>query len=134
MTGFAVLKVDDLGRRPLLIGGVGGLVCILSLFDMIYFPKNTICVHCSLSFFFNEEDGGRSHLFSNCVMQALSLLLLSAYYQFLGNFPVVAVAALLLYVGCYQVTLLFVFLVIGLMVMDFFSSLKLDAICILLSD
>lgn len=26
MTGVAVLKVDDLGRRPLLIGGVGGLV------------------------------------------------------------------------------------------------------------
>lgn len=29
MTGVAVLKVDDLGRRPLLIGGVGGLVCDL---------------------------------------------------------------------------------------------------------
>lgn len=42
-------------------------------------------------------------LFSICVIQALSLLLLSAYYKFLGGFPVVAVAALLLYVGCYQV-------------------------------
>lgn len=60
MTGVAVLKVDDLGRRPLLIGGVGGL--------------------------------------------AISLLLLSAYYQFLGGFPFVAVAALLLYVGCYQIS------------------------------
>ncbi|XP_073291702.1 D-xylose-proton symporter-like 3, chloroplastic [Primulina huaijiensis] len=60
MTGVAVLKVDDLGRRPLLIGGVGGL--------------------------------------------AFSLLLLSAYYQFLGGFPFVAVAALLLYVGCYQIS------------------------------
>ncbi|XP_075519797.1 D-xylose-proton symporter-like 3, chloroplastic [Primulina tabacum] len=60
MTGVAVLKVDDLGRRPLLIGGVGGL--------------------------------------------ATSLLLLSAYYQFLGEFPFVAVAALLLYVGCYQIS------------------------------
>ncbi|XP_034687846.1 D-xylose-proton symporter-like 3, chloroplastic [Vitis riparia] len=60
MTGIAVLKVDDIGRRPLLIGGVGGL--------------------------------------------ALSLLLLSAYYKFLGGFPVVAVAALLLYVGCYQIS------------------------------
>ena len=28
MTGVAVLKVDDVGRRPLLIGGVGGIVCI----------------------------------------------------------------------------------------------------------
>lgn len=28
MTGIAVLKVDDLGRRPLLIGGVSGIVCI----------------------------------------------------------------------------------------------------------
>ncbi|VFQ76673.1 unnamed protein product [Cuscuta campestris] len=60
MTGVAVLKVDDLGRRPLLIAGVSGI--------------------------------------------ALSLFLLSAYYKFLGGFPLVAVAALLLYVGCYQVS------------------------------
>ncbi|KAG6433444.1 hypothetical protein SASPL_105058 [Salvia splendens] len=60
MTGVAVLKVDDLGRRPLLIGGVGGL--------------------------------------------AFSLLLLSAYYKFLGGYPLLAVAALLLYVGCYQIS------------------------------
>ncbi|RDX99425.1 D-xylose-proton symporter-like 3, chloroplastic, partial [Mucuna pruriens] len=60
MTGFAVLKVDDLGRRPLLIGGVSGI--------------------------------------------ALSLVLLSAYYKFLGDFPLVAVGALLLYVGCYQIS------------------------------
>ncbi|XP_051134443.1 D-xylose-proton symporter-like 3, chloroplastic [Andrographis paniculata] len=60
MTGVAVLKVDDLGRRPLLIGGVAGL--------------------------------------------AFSLLLLSAYYKFLGQFPFVAVASLLLYVGCYQIS------------------------------
>jgi hypothetical protein len=38
--------------------------------------------------------------------QAISLFLLSAYYKFLGGFPFVAVAALLLYVGCYQVTIL----------------------------
>ncbi|KAJ7947605.1 D-xylose-proton symporter-like [Quillaja saponaria] len=60
MTWIAVLKVDDLGRRPLLIAGVSGI--------------------------------------------ALSLVLLSAYYKFLGGFPVVAVAALLLYVGCYQIS------------------------------
>ncbi|KAF3443476.1 hypothetical protein FNV43_RR13158 [Rhamnella rubrinervis] len=60
MTWIAVLKVDDLGRRPLLIGGVGGI--------------------------------------------ALSLFLLSAYYKFLGGFPLVAVASLLLYVGCYQIS------------------------------
>nr|GMD23955.1 D-xylose-proton symporter-like 3, chloroplastic [Ipomoea batatas] len=60
MTGIAVLKVDDLGRRPLLIGGVSGI--------------------------------------------AVSLFLLSAYYKFLDGFPLVAVAALLLYVGCYQIS------------------------------
>lgn len=60
MTGIAVFKVDDLGRRPLLIGGVGGI--------------------------------------------ALSLFLLSAYYKNFGGFPFVAVAALLLYVGCYQIS------------------------------
>ncbi|XP_035546255.1 D-xylose-proton symporter-like 3, chloroplastic isoform X2 [Juglans regia] len=60
MTWIAILKVDDLGRRPLLIGGVSGL--------------------------------------------ALSLFMLSAYYKFLGGFPIVAVASLLLYVGCYQIS------------------------------
>jgi len=30
MTWVAVLKVDDLGRRPLLIGGVSGIVGIPS--------------------------------------------------------------------------------------------------------
>ncbi|KAF8022748.1 hypothetical protein BT93_F0302 [Corymbia citriodora subsp. variegata] len=60
MTWIAVLKVDDLGRRPLLIGGVAGIV--------------------------------------------ISLLLLSSYYKFLGGYPLVAVAALLLYVGCYQIS------------------------------
>ncbi|CAJ2678897.1 unnamed protein product [Trifolium pratense] len=60
MTSVAVLKVDDLGRRPLLIGGVSGI--------------------------------------------ALSLVLLSAYYKFLGGLPIVAVGALLLYVGCYQIS------------------------------
>jgi len=36
-------------------------------------------------------------------MQALSLFLLAAYYKILNNFPFVAVGALLLYVGAYQV-------------------------------
>ncbi|XP_066365040.1 D-xylose-proton symporter-like 3, chloroplastic isoform X2 [Miscanthus floridulus] len=60
MTGVAVFKVDDVGRRPLLIGGVGGI--------------------------------------------ALSLFLLAAYYKILNGFPFVAVGALLLYVGAYQVS------------------------------
>ncbi|PKA61927.1 D-xylose-proton symporter-like 3, chloroplastic [Apostasia shenzhenica] len=60
MTGIAVLKVDDLGRRPLLICGVGGIV--------------------------------------------LSLFLLASYYKFLGGFSLLAVGALLLYVGSYQVS------------------------------
>jgi hypothetical protein len=36
-------------------------------------------------------------------MQALSLFLLAAYYKILNSFPFVAVGALLLYVGAYQV-------------------------------
>ncbi|KAF0911037.1 hypothetical protein E2562_005424 [Oryza meyeriana var. granulata] len=60
MTGVAVFKVDDLGRRPLLIGGIGGI--------------------------------------------AVSLFLLAAYYKILNGFPFVAVGALLLYVGSYQVS------------------------------
>ncbi|TXG48704.1 hypothetical protein EZV62_024579 [Acer yangbiense] len=60
MTGIAVLVVDRLGRRPLLLGGVSGIV--------------------------------------------ISLFLLGSYYIFLDNAPAAAVAALLLYVGCYQLS------------------------------
>eukprot|EP00268_Persea_americana_P002492 TRINITY_DN10751_c0_g1_i1.p1 TRINITY_DN10751_c0_g1~~TRINITY_DN10751_c0_g1_i1.p1 ORF type:complete len:506 (-),score=94.63 TRINITY_DN10751_c0_g1_i1:392-1909(-) len=60
MTGVAVLAVDRLGRRPLLIGGVSGI--------------------------------------------AISLFLLSSYYTFLKDAPLMAVIALLLYVSCYQLS------------------------------
>lgn len=58
MTGVAVLVIDRLGRRPLLLGGVSVMV--------------------------------------------ISLFLLGSYYTFLDDAPVMAVVALLLYVGCYQ--------------------------------
>ncbi|KAL5724678.1 Vacuolar glucose transporter 1 [Ranunculus cassubicifolius] len=60
MTAVAVLAVDKLGRRPLLLGGVSGI--------------------------------------------AISLFILASYYTFLDNAPVLAVVALLLYVGCYQLS------------------------------
>ncbi|KAG0474602.1 hypothetical protein HPP92_014288 [Vanilla planifolia] len=59
-TGVAVLVVDRLGRRPLLIGGVCGIV--------------------------------------------VSLFVLSSYYMVLKDLPMLAVIALLLYVGCYQLS------------------------------
>ncbi|KAF8097899.1 hypothetical protein N665_0279s0029 [Sinapis alba] len=60
MTGVAVVVIDRLGRRPLLLGGVSGMV--------------------------------------------VSLFLLGSYYIFFSAAPVVAVVALLLYVGCYQLS------------------------------
>ncbi|XP_026660382.2 D-xylose-proton symporter-like 2 isoform X2 [Phoenix dactylifera] len=60
MAGTAVVAVDRLGRRPLLIGGVSWI--------------------------------------------AISLFLLSSYYTLLNDSPFVAVIALLLYVGCYQLS------------------------------
>ncbi|VVB14867.1 unnamed protein product [Arabis nemorensis] len=60
MTGAAVVVIDRLGRRPLLLGGVSGMV--------------------------------------------VSLFLLGSYYIFFSTAPVVAVVALLLYVGCYQLS------------------------------
>ncbi|XP_058206398.1 D-xylose-proton symporter-like 2 [Rhododendron vialii] len=60
MTGVAVVVVDRVGRRPLLLGGVSVMV--------------------------------------------ISLFLLGSYYTFLDNAPVMAVVALLLYVGCYQLS------------------------------
>ncbi|KAK9095603.1 hypothetical protein Scep_027072 [Stephania cephalantha] len=60
MTGVAVVAVDKLGRRPLLLGGVSGIV--------------------------------------------ISLFLLASYYTVLSSAPAVAVVALLLYVGCYQLS------------------------------
>jgi hypothetical protein len=41
-------------------------------------------------------------------MQTIALLLLAAYYKILSGFPYVAVGALLLYVGSYQVGALLV--------------------------
>ncbi|GMI94236.1 hypothetical protein like AT5G17010 [Hibiscus trionum] len=60
MTGVAVVAVDRLGRRPLLLGGVSGM--------------------------------------------AISLFLLGSYYLFLDDLAAIAVVALLLYVGCYQLS------------------------------
>ncbi|KAF2548732.1 hypothetical protein F2Q70_00024083 [Brassica cretica] len=60
MTGVAVIVIDRLGRRPLLLGGVSGMM--------------------------------------------ISLLLLGSYYIFYNTVPAVAVVALLLYVGCYQLS------------------------------
>ncbi|XP_028088728.1 D-xylose-proton symporter-like 2 isoform X3 [Camellia sinensis] len=60
MTGVAVMVVDKVGRRPLLLGGVSFMV--------------------------------------------VSLFLLGSYYTFLDDAPAVAVIALLLYVGCYQLS------------------------------
>lgn len=60
MTAVAVLVVDRLGRRPLLIGGVSGI--------------------------------------------AVSLFLLSSYYTLFKDSAFIAVIALLLYVGCYQLS------------------------------
>ncbi|KAM7463568.1 hypothetical protein LguiA_031689 [Lonicera macranthoides] len=60
MTGVAVLVIDKLGRRPLLLGGVSGML--------------------------------------------ISLFLLGSYYTYLDNLAAVAVVALLLYVGCYQIS------------------------------
>ncbi|KAL8534752.1 hypothetical protein ACS0TY_010691 [Phlomoides rotata] len=60
MTGVAVLVVDRLGRRPLLLGGVSGIT--------------------------------------------ISLFLLGSYYTYLGDVPALAVVALLVYVGCYQLS------------------------------
>jgi hypothetical protein len=57
-----------------------------------------------LMFIYKKHDESLTMLFFK-LPQAVSLLLLSAYYKFLGGFPSVAVAGLLLYVGCYQVTI-----------------------------
>jgi hypothetical protein len=51
MTGVAVFKVDDIGRRPLLIGGVGGIVstyftCLNSLcYGILKLPSRSLFLH-----------------------------------------------------------------------------------------
>ncbi|CAL9130938.1 unnamed protein product [Musa acuminata var. zebrina] len=77
MTGVAVLVVDRLGRRPLLIGGVSGIMNLDRCAALVY-PFIRFC--------------------------AISLFLLSSYYTLLNSLPSVAVIALLLYVGCYQLS------------------------------
>ena len=46
MTGAAVIVIDKLGRRPLLFGGVSGMVCPLtsSLLSLLFFVVLAACV------------------------------------------------------------------------------------------
>jgi len=50
MTWIAVLKVDDLGRRPLLIGGVSGIVCMLLLSRTLF----SLSLSLSVIYFFGS--------------------------------------------------------------------------------
>lgn len=109
MTGVAVLKVDDLGRRPLLMIGVSGLVCILTIQQ---FSSSLLFIFVLCDILADKDDDARFNSSFFHLPQTLSLFLLSAYYKFLGGFPLVAVASLLLYVGCYQVKLFILVLVI----------------------
>lgn len=104
MTGIAVLKVDDLGRRPLLMIGVSGLVCILTIQQ---FSSSLLFIFVLCDILAHKDDDARFNSSFFYLPQTLSLFLLSAYYKFLGGFPLVAVASLLLYVGCYQVKLFY---------------------------
>lgn len=104
MTGIAVLKVDDLGRRPLLMIGVSGLVCILTIQQ---FSSSLLLIFVLCDILADKDDDARFNSSFFYLPQTLSLFLLSAYYKFLGGFPLVAVASLLLYVGCYQVKLFY---------------------------
>lgn len=104
MTGVAVLKVDDLGRRPLLMIGVSGLVCILTIQQ---FSSSLLFIFVLCDVLADKDDDARFNSSFFYLPQTLSLFLLSAYYKFLGGFPLVAVASLLLYVGCYQVKLFY---------------------------
>ena len=65
MTGVAVLKVDDLGRRPLLIGGVGGIVSFyfFVLFDLVLHITWKVPTHrleLSLAILLNMNTGNTS--------------------------------------------------------------------------
>ena len=55
------------------------------------------------------------------MQQVISLFLLGSYYLFLDNAPFVAVVALLLYVGCYQVIKILFFLMIEFRVPKFWA-------------
>ncbi|KAF2288046.1 hypothetical protein GH714_004076 [Hevea brasiliensis] len=96
MTGTAVLVVDRLGRRPLLLGGVSGMVIVLSIFFSS--PPTQIM---SISLFLSL------HEVNTCLLAKTgrsSLYSFWGHYLFLDDVPFVAVVALLLYVGCYQLS------------------------------
>lgn len=56
MTGIAVLKVDDLGRRPLLMIGVSGLVCILTIQQ---FSSSLLFIFVLCDILANKDDDAR---------------------------------------------------------------------------
>jgi hypothetical protein len=121
MTAIAVFKVDDLGRRPLLISGVGGLVSLhpspvpASNFGIfrkgLQIPKPFTVLE--ILEFYGFHDSERissaqgmldfSGLICVIVTQVLSLFLLGTYYFVGQGYSILAVIALLIYVSCYQV-------------------------------
>lgn len=42
MTGLAVVVIDRLGRRPLLLSGVGGMVCPLSSLSLLFLSSDLV--------------------------------------------------------------------------------------------
>ncbi|KAF7822300.1 D-xylose-proton symporter-like 2 [Senna tora] len=97
MTISAVVVVDSLGRRPLLLGGVSGMVSPFPIYD------------CSLDLWEISETGKLSIVYillchSERTVCVTSLFLLGSYYLFLNNAFAVAIVGLLLYVGCYQIS------------------------------
>jgi hypothetical protein len=100
MTGVAVLVVDRLGRRPLLIGGVSGIVSLHSSRSSISWQSVSFLVEKKYKYLHGECSYG---YWTYLLMQTVSLFLLSSYYTLLKDASYVAVIALLLYVGCYQV-------------------------------
>jgi len=111
MSATAVTIVDKLGRRPLLLGGVSGMVSpapFLFLYFSIYLIRlysymvwNSWKISALWCFNYTLF----SHLSMHWLMwQIISLFLLGSYYTFLGDATAVAVVGLVLYFGCYQVS------------------------------
>ncbi|KAF8395156.1 hypothetical protein HHK36_019097 [Tetracentron sinense] len=74
---------------------------------MHHFTQQKYCpffMLCIFELLIVKEDDERFPFASILCVTFSFLALLASYYKFLGGYPIVAVAALLLYVGCYQIS------------------------------
>lgn len=106
MTAVAVMSVDRFGRRPLLLLGVSVMVSDSAPLSVLKITRDLALRGLHVYLYMTCCHGTLSSMSCRIISchQSISLLLLALAYVLPVPLPALSVTALLLYVGCYQVS------------------------------